>query len=65
MKKCTILIAVFLIAISSSIGIQAEVINEENARVIATEFLSQQRDGHRLNASLADLTLAQTRFSSS
>ena len=64
MKKCTILIAV-LIAISTSIYTQAEVINEENARGIAMDFLSQQRDGHRLNANPVDLTLTQTRFSTS
>ena len=64
MKKLFALIAV-AIAISSPLTAHADVIDAEDARVIASDFLSQHQGGHRLNASHADLTLSHTRFSSS
>ena len=64
MKKLFALIAV-AIAISSPLTAHADVIDAEDARVIASDFLSQHQGGHRLNASHVDLTLSHTRFSSS
>ena len=52
-------------AICGALNVQADVIDADQARVIASEFLSNRHDGTRINNGVAaDLTLSRTRFSS-
>ena len=65
-KNLIILSAVVVMAICGALNMQADAIDADQARVIASEFRSNRHDGKRLNNGAAtDLTLSHTRFSSS
>ena len=64
MKSWMKLILSALAVVCCSFVAHAEVVDVDGARAIATDFLSHQQEGKRLNASLTDVSLSYTRFSS-
>ena len=48
-KNLIILSAVVVLAICGALNVQADVIDADQARVIASEFLSNRHDGKRIN----------------
>ena len=64
MKSWMRLIVAALAVAGSLFAAHAGGVDVDGARAIANEFLSHQQDGKRLNASMTDVSLSYTRFSS-
>ena len=64
MKSWMRLIVAALAVAGSLFAAHAGGVDVDGARAIANEFLSHQQDGKRLNASMTDVSLSCTRFSS-
>lgn len=64
MKFWMKLIIAALAVAGCSFATHADVVDVDGARAIATDFLTHQQEGKRLNASQYDVSLSYTRFSS-